>query len=325
MPIIFVLGSLMAKSGVNQIIDWKDRRGPARIGFEVVYEAKGLKERWYREDKQEVEFTDFFPIRLVTIIEVFVREILREIVDSGQPYFDRAEKVIKGGAKVDFEFLSNLQGKKISVGDLVGHGVSVNNPTQIISNLESMIPDFIQKLKISHARWSEDFDKWPLAPIIDDYDKLIKDLTRLFEVRHILTHELPRAAVYDISEIEVFLAATHEFLDAASWVVVETLEGQVPRTQMAMNQHAGAKMNDLQQEMDSLLAAIEQSGTVDNNALKKSQKAWAKYADREADLHASVVSGGSMYPMVWAAAKSDVIKSRVDALRWWITRMEHDL
>ncbi|TPI53357.1 DUF1311 domain-containing protein [Mesorhizobium sp. B3-1-7] len=315
----------MAKSGIHQIIDWKDRRGPARIGFEVVSEAEQLRDRWHRKLKAEVEFSDFVPIRLVTIIEVFVREILREIVDYGQPYFDRAERFTRGGAKIDFDFLSNLQGKKISVGDLVGHSVSVNNPTQIISNFETVIPDFVTRLKVSHARWSEEIQEWPLPSIIGDYNKTIKDLTRLFEVRHILTHELPRDAVYDLSEIEVFLAVTHEFLDAASWVVVETLEGHVPRTQMAMNQRAGMKMNDLQSEMDSLLADIEQSGAVDGGALKKSQKAWSRYADREADLHASLVSGGSMYPMVWASAKSDITKSRIDALRWWITREEHDL
>ena len=271
-----------------------------------------------------VEFVDFIPIRLVTIIEVFVREVVREIVDHGQPYVDRAEKLAKG-AKIDFAFASNLQGQKLSIGDLVAHAISVNNLSQIIAYFDGLIPDFAKKLRLSHSRWSEDIESWPLPAIIGDYNKTIATLARLFEVRHILTHELPRQNPYEPNEIDNFLVAGREFLDATDWLVVETLKGHVPRTQMTMNVQAGETMGEMLAEMDALLDAIGQKNEVDGDLLRQSQDAWSAYAEKEANLHASLVLGGSMYPMVWASAKAEVVKHRIEVLRWWVDREEGDL
>ena len=314
----------MAKSDVDQIIEWKDRRGDSRLGMELVHEVQRLQRLWGDRTEGVVDFADFIPIRLVTIIEVFVREVVREIVDHGQPYMDRSEKLAKG-AKIDFVFASNLHGQKLSIGDLVAHTISVSNPALIISYFEGLIPDFVQKLKLSHERWSEDTATWPLPPIISNFNETIANLARLFEVRHIVAHELPRRESYEIAEISGFLTASAEFLDATDWLVVETLKGAVPRTQLAMNMQAGEVMEQLSREMDALLGAIRNRGDVDGDLLSKSQEAWSAYANREADLHASLVQGGSMYPMVWASAKAEATKQRIGVLRWWIDREEGDM
>ncbi|MGX5849979.1 lysozyme inhibitor LprI family protein [Mesorhizobium sp. PL10] len=313
----------MGKSDVDQIIEWKGRRGHSRLGVELVFEVERLQRLWISRAELAPEFFDFIPMRLVTIIEVFVREVIREIVDHGQPYLERSEKLVRG-AKIDFIFASTLQGQKLSIGDLVAHTISINNPTQIIASFEGLIPDFIKHLKISHSRWSEDAADWPFPPIIGNYNKTIANLSRLFEVRHIVTHELPSQESYDADEIDGFLTASEEFLNATDWLVVETLKGHIPRTQMEMNLQAGGTMEKLEAEMGELLGAIGRENTVDSELLRQSQEAWAAYAKREADLRASLVQGGSMYPMVWASAKSEVIGQRIDALRWWLDRDEGD-
>jgi hypothetical protein len=49
--------------------------------------------------------------------------------------------------------------------------------------------------------------KIPGPIIIEDVDDMRKQLTRLFEVRHILCHEVPRKQVYSRSDLRT------EFLD----------------------------------------------------------------------------------------------------------------
>jgi uncharacterized protein YecT (DUF1311 family) len=279
-----------------------------------------LEHAWQAMPEQATVFTDFIPMRLVTLIEVFVREVIREIVDHGSPYLDRAEKLTKG-ARIDFVFASNLQGQKLSIGDLVAHSISVSSPTSIIAAFEGLIPDFTTSLKKSHPRWSEEVHTWPQRPIIQDFDWTIAALTKLFEVRHILTHEFPQERPYESSEVKGFFVATGELLNAIDWVVVDKLKGSVPQTQTMMNIQMGGALSDLEVQMNSLLQAASDKQAL-TPELEKSQNAWLEYANREADLQASPVKGGSMYPMVWASAKSEVVRRRIDELQRWMNREE---
>ncbi|SMH41282.1 lysozyme inhibitor LprI family protein [Mesorhizobium australicum] len=314
----------MARSDVDQILARKERWGTNRAAMELSSAVERLEREWLAIRRQAAAFTDFIPMRLVTLIEVFVREVIREIVDYGPPYLDRAEKLAKG-ARIDFIFASNLQGRKLSIGDLVAHSIPVNSPTNIIAAFEGLIPDFTASLKLAHPRWSEEVDTWPQPPVIQDFDLTLATLTKLFEVRHILTHEFPQERPYESNEIVGFLAAARELLSAIDWVIVDKLKGSVPQTQIMMNIQAGNSLIDLEAQMKGLLQAVSDKQDVSSELLETSQIAWLEYADREADLHASLVEGGSMHSMVWASAKSDLVRHRIDELQWWINREEGDL
>lgn len=314
----------MAKSDIENMLEWKTRRGQSGASFTLAYDLQRLGELWRSKSEGTVEFADFIPMRLVTIIEVFTREAIRELVDAGSPYLEKAEALAKG-AKLDFALLAGLQGRKVSVGDLIAHTVSVNEPGRIVAYLAALVPDFVQRVKASHPRWIEERANWPLDPIISDYDMMMANLSRLFTVRHIVTHELPSGPAFHLSEIEGFLKAASEFIEATDWVLVETLRDAVPRTQIEMNAQAGATLNVLEREMDDLISTIKEHGEVDASLLDRTQESWNVYATREAELHASLVAGGSMYGMIWASAKEEETRHRVETLRWWAERAEGDL
>lgn len=306
----------MAKSDIEQMLEWKKRRGPNAVTFTLIHDLLRLKDAWTSKGSELEQFSDFIPMRLVTIIEVFTREAIRELVDAGSPYLEKAEALAKG-AKLDFALLAGLQGRKVSIGDLIAHTVSINEPGRIVAYLSALIPDFVGRLKTSHARWLEEMADWPLEPIIADYDNMMASLTRLFTVRHILTHELPRDPAFDTDEIAGFLGAAANFIEATDWVIVETLRGAVPRTQIEMNSQAGASLTLLDQEMEHLIALIKHRNQVDGALLDEAQEAWEGYAAKEAQLRASLVEGGSMYPLIWAGAKEEQARYRLETLRWW--------
>ena len=171
----------MAKASIENILEWRKRRGDNSLSFTIINDLRDIERVWRDHPEIPNEFIDFIPIRIVTLIEVFIREKIRELVDHGSPYIDRADNLAKG-SKIDFSMLVGLQGQKITVGDMISHAVSISTPSHIIGCLSALIPDFVDRLRLSHELWTEDASDWPLRPIISDYDSTMKQLSRLFTV-----------------------------------------------------------------------------------------------------------------------------------------------
>lgn len=100
---------------------------------------------WRELPDRGSQLVDAIPIRCVTILEVYVRETVRELIDRGPPFIDRAERLSKS-VRLDFEFVRNLQGQKVSVGDLIAHSISVSNVGSIMGVLEELMPGFATKI-----------------------------------------------------------------------------------------------------------------------------------------------------------------------------------
>jgi uncharacterized protein YecT (DUF1311 family) len=315
----------MAKrSTVDQIIEWKQRRGRSTIGAELLWKVDDLFRVWSQESQTE-RFADFVPIRLATIMEVYVRETVRELIDSDPKYLDQSEPLTKN-IKLDFILLKSLQGRRVSLGDIIAHSLPISSLAHILSIYGTLFSNFTEKLPESRERWIEDRDLEPSSPpILNDVERVLAIIKRIFEVRHIVTHEMPSQRPYSIEEIPEFLTSTRDFLSATDWILIGEAKGDVPRTQMAMNMSAREDLNLVMQEMEKMVTEVRTRGEVDGEAFEASQKAWETYADAEAALHAALVQGGSMYPMVWASQKAQVTRARIEALRWWLEREEGDL
>ncbi|SCB40748.1 Uncharacterized conserved protein YecT, DUF1311 family [Rhizobium multihospitium] len=309
----------MAKASIEKILEWKNRRGENSV---AVAELGGLRDAWEGRSRELAVFAAFVPMRIVTIIEVFVHDKIREFVDCGDSYLERAEHLAKD-LKVDFAFLRQLAGRKLSVGDIISHSISTNNLAQLIDNFKKIIPNFEEKLRNSRTIWIEDTE--PQEPIIADYNHMKAQLSRLFEIRHILTHELPTEVPFRIAEIAGFLEAATEFIGATEWVLIGELHGPVPRTQTEMNRQAVSEVKDLEREIEILMKRIISRNDTDLRLLDRSQEAWWNFANAEAEYRASLVAGGTLQPVVRAGSLVTESRRRIETLQWWAEREESDL
>jgi len=304
----------MKRPSYQQIIDWKERQGDhRRLGVELVGEIDALMTEADAASVSFPKFVEFIPIRLVTTLEVFLRGVIAELIDEKDEYFERGDKLIKG-TKLDIAFTAHINRRELTVGDFVANAVSLNNVESIISTLDTMLVDFPAKLKVSHPRWSEERNDWPLSPVINDYDQVMASLARLYEVRHVLTHELPSSPFLDLAEIPKLATAAKSFIAATDWVVVEALHGSVPRTQIAMNLSKGDELRDEEAQLTAAMDEAIKLHSIDCDALKALQVSWSEWADAQANLVASQVEGGSMYPMVWASEKTALIRERINQI-----------
>ncbi len=293
----------------SQILEWKQRRGlQSGIAFEIQTRITDLERAW--NASPEPYLAEFIPMRITTCVEVYTREIVRELIDTGGTYLESAGKLAKN-AKLDLVFAAHLSGQKLSIGDFVAHTVSINGIDAVMSAFSTLIVDFGHKLRTSHPRWSEETESWPLDPILRDYDQTIGALARMFEARHVLTHELPDCPAIQKTDATVFCEAARNFIDACDWVVVAELHGSVPRTQIAMNIDASSKLDDASNDLKMTLDLVAGLSGVNTDLLKESHAKWMEFADLEATMIASQVKGGSMYPMLWASAKEDLMHRRV--------------
>lgn len=305
----------MRRSSYQQIIDWNARRGVhGRLGADLSRQTDALRAEVDAITGIAPLHLQFVPIRLVTIIEVFLRGVIAELVDGDAAVFERADKLVKG-AKIDLAFAAHVNRHDLTIGDFVAHTVSLNGVDGIMNVMDSLIGGFANKLQTAHPLWKEEAQEWPLPPIVTDYSAMMASLVRLFEVRHVLTHELPSETVFNSEELPDFIDAVRKFVEATDWSVIGVLRGSVPRTQLAMNMTAGDELRREEEELAWMLEKVAALDGIDSHALYELQTAWADFADRHAGLVASQVEGGSMYPLLWASEKAALVRDRITQLK----------
>ncbi len=318
-----------------EILEVKDR-GPLRRRFGS-YSLQSLKSRWTRTGRSEGSTPDFYVIRAVTLLEVFTRGYIAELIDHGTEYANRAIELSKN-LKMDFALVQGIQGRAITLGDIVAHNVSVNSFGQMLEHFGTLLNKEPLRALLASAvdRWATEIEKKPAEPIINDFDDLARSLARLFEVRHILCHETPKRPVYVVSDIEGFLNAAIQFTKALEEVVEFEMFGLTPLTQTEMNIAAGKDLRKKEGELNHLLGEIRAKvGATDNatprvaarsvdstwlHTLDDAQEKWLSYRNAQCDFDTYLNQGGTIRPTLWAGEATRLTEIRIAELQSWLRR-----
>jgi uncharacterized protein YecT (DUF1311 family) len=307
---------------VAQLEELLNRQGRST---DILDKIEALRAQWSKLAVKEPPVSDFFPMRAVTLLEVFSKGWLATLIDHGSPFRENASKLELGG-KIGFDLAVALEGKKFSVGWWIGNSVSLNQFEQYLGAFTKITGrDVAKALESTHDRTEVEVYGRPIAPIINDRSVVFAALKRLFEVRHILTHEVPALAVYGVPEVDVFLAAVSEFARATNQTFLTLLFGDYPIKALDMIYEAQGKREAVDAQLAALLADLQQRPEVDQAALRAAQSAWEQYSEAQATLRASVVAGGSYERLVYVKEMTRLAEVRRDELNWWVNREEGDI
>lgn len=309
----------MANGLVHQIQEWRERGGESRIGAEFTWKVRELEQLW-NQRAGDPSTADFVVIRLVTVIEVFCRVTLATLVDTSPEFVDRAEPLFKN-VKLDFSITKSLHGRRITLGELMAHSLSLSSVGAILAAYEALLPGFRKGLDTITERWVEDQHK-SLLPILPDAAKAIGTVDRLLQARHILAHELPREPPYEVADVPHFVAATHGLLDAIDWQVVARTKGYVPRTQLNMNAEAGDEAARQTTALDEAVSLLVKRGDMNPEKVSASHAAWQAFADADSAMYASYAEGGSMESMLYSGHLAELTRKRLEMMREWLSREE---
>lgn len=315
----------MARDKLEEIAA-KRLRGQKGAGWRGRSELNTLESEWRRGDGPLKIPAQFIAIRLVTILEVFTRDWVTELVDAGDPYTGRAAELVKGSLKIDYAMAQALVGKQVSFGELVSHEIPVNGIGDIERAFSALIDaPLFTCIETVTDRWAiTDGDK-PAPLIFPNPQWARQQLGRLFTARHIIVHELPDDQSDGVTEIADFVSATCQFVEAVDQYCDRLLHGERPRTQLEMNFAAAEKAKQADDELQDVLARLDPDGA--NPALVASQQAWAEYRDRQAEYRSRIndPAPGSMAPMIYADEIEKITRARTEQLDWYLTREEGDL
>jgi len=317
------------RNRADEIIEIKKRDLQGNRMFS--YDLRNLGEGWRKTAQDDNSTPDFYLIRAVTILEVSARHEMSSLIDHAKQFTDRAVELSKN-IKIDFAIVQNVQGRAITLGDIVAHSVSVNSFGQIIEHFETLLAKPLRPLLMSAVdRWRTEIQEEPSIPIISNYDGLNKRLSRLFKIRHILCHEMPEKTVYSDDEVGGFLDDALKFTKALESILSIEKYGLMPLTQTGMNIAAGERLKNAQADLYCLLSKIrEYLANCDSkhtdfmpkevslmSSLNEAQDKWVAYRKTDCDFMASMWIGGSIMPLIWANRATDMTESRFEELQAW--------
>jgi uncharacterized protein YecT (DUF1311 family) len=323
---------MSTRDRTQEILDVKQR--DARWNRFGPYALENLQREWAKNRKREACAPDFYVIRAVTLLEVFTRGNLADLIDHGRQFTDRAIDFSKH-VKIDFALVRDVQGRTITLGDILAHSVPVNSFGQVVGHFETLLGKPVRPLlEVAVDRWDTEVMKKSKSPIIEDYEATARCLTRLFEVRHILCHEAPRESVYAASEIDEFLDKAIRLAKALHEILTFERFGLVPLTQTEMNIAANEDLKKTQDEMNRLFSQIEVrvsaadasilsvGGAINEDSwmscLKDAQEKWLSYRKAQCEFQTYLNRGGTIMSLLWASEADRLTGLRIADFQSWL-------
>lgn len=161
------------------------------------------------------ELLRYFPIGAVASMEGYFRLVIRDVIDFGEPYLSNVEKI------KDVRFAARnvlaIYGKKITLGELISHFLSLNSLEDINNYLSILLGlDFLQEL--SKFRFELEGEKMSLGKRASN---LFEEIKEVFRLRHIHCHEIAikeKPGIRKVSYLRlsayVFAYVTEQFINS---------------------------------------------------------------------------------------------------------------
>ena len=152
------------------------RKGPfadALKRLDPLTEANREVAKKKRLSKAEKEFVRSTPVAAIALVEGYFKGLMCDLINAGPPFLENAAQFKE--VRVSLEALVGTHTREITVGELLIHPLRLNNIEDIDRNMSIVLgQEFFKILKGDEG-----------LPA-----KYLAGLAALFEVRHVLAHEL---------------------------------------------------------------------------------------------------------------------------------------
>ena len=250
------------------------------------------------------------------------------MVNHSPIFAERAISLIQN-LRPDYRLVLTITHKVLTFADIVAYTVSVSNLDHVISIFTSLCgTDVGPLLQSAVDRWATEVEKQPVKPIIDDYEQTCRNMSKLFELRHMICHEAPKPRDLDMMQIENSLRSLADFIRALEEVLTSQVFGKMPLTQTDMNEEANRSFQIAEREMQEVLAQLTERYKSEPRRLKLlkvTQSAWERYRRLQAVFRHDPVGGGTIGPMLRSAESEEITVERKERLLKFLMAAEGDL
>lgn len=270
------------------------------------------------------ELLKYIPISTIACFEAFFRSVIKEFVDFGEPYSLNVAKFSQSkNIKIDFDMISAIQAKTLTVGELVAHLLPFNNLEDILSNVSIILDKpFVTELKnynkLSPYGDTNEFNENTKNRLED----IFKSVQKTYELRHIFCHEFATNVDIDRYLIKNNFEDCKSFLEYCNNVIWNILYPNSPETQIEINEEADSTYKLKDSELKDLIEFIvnnhkemDEDSSISVKQFLTSIKIWKKYRDSVAAYTSSLYSTGSMHPLIYSNAMERITTEKIQSLK----------
>ena len=291
-----------------------------RPGTELFSRLGDIERTYQRFNPELKELLRYFPIALVACIESYFRLMIKELIDSGEPYLTNSRNILRK-EKYDFDILKGLHGQTITIGDVISHHLSISDLNHIIGAMGPIMDcDFPERLSHVYDRREVKIKKNPMQPIIQDRHETFRYVERSFQLRHIFCHEIATAIEIEKDEIDNCVYHTVIFLKASDELISQTLFPNAPLTQTDMNIASYEDHKREKGELDCLLAKLDDIlSDKQKEKFRDANEAWNTFVNASVEIEGLQYEGGTIRPMIESHAATQLLKERKEQIKELLT------
>ncbi|MFI5201471.1 MAG: hypothetical protein ACHQNE_03710 [Candidatus Kapaibacterium sp.] len=263
-----------------------------------------IKETWTHHKLHDDVF-GYFPIALITVIVSNCRLVAADLVDNSDAFLENAVRELE--IKIDATIMRAIKGDEVSVGDLVGHTLKLNDLNDINGALSKIIgQDFFELLKqrIESKTRTKNIE----------WSSLYVTLRRLFELRHIAAHELSDLVI-DAGFVEKSIEYVSALIDEIEYVALDVLYPNSPMTQAEMNQVAHNSLLETKDKYETLLSIIESHLGSEWLDFKPEIDAFYQACEIGAKSFSDPYMGGTIQPLMYDSHFEGLLKHEIKRLK----------
>lgn len=290
---------------IAEIKTIQENTGGAPRSFNLLKRLSQIISTYNDLDKSQIELLRYFPTSIVACTESFFREVVRDLVDYGDPYLANAATKLSD-IKINLKEFPYIHSKNITLGEWAAHTFKFNDLDDINSLMSDLLgKDFRGLLKSQLSNYDQ-------TPLISDPKKIFNGIVKAYKMRHIFCHEYGIQYNFSQDEIEEVCVASKEFLLATDLLIsmlTSSPDAGLPDHQKS--QIAREELEKLILEMQEIITNIETLiSKGEMLRLEHAQQMWQQYLEAESLIFAGGW-GGATQAMFYRQRAIKVTKERI--------------
>lgn len=223
----------VTQSTLNQIMDKRSRDHfkssrykKLNMKLNTIYQTlEILNKKEVSNSLPGIELTKYYPIVLMACIEDYLRYVIKDLINFGNPYTSNISKL--KSIEINLEMLVDMGTKNINIGEIVSHVLPVSRFNHIQKYLTILISDdFFEELKKNIDKNSTKLN----SSIANNHSDVISTIKKAIRLRHIFAHELGMSESIPMTEAIKMMACVSTF----TYSLEETLNNEL-KSQIANN------------------------------------------------------------------------------------------
>ncbi len=280
------------------------------------------------ESDTQKEILKFIPVRLAAMLESQLRSSLKKLIDEVENCFENAAELLpEGKSKIEFSYFKEMKKRTFSFGEFVSHQISCNG----INSFESHISNVLFKKKEGFLSEIKKYIPESIYPNVvldsqhycDHSDEIIKSVSRVYDLRHIVCHEMSEDLLVDEREIISLTRNIFYFAKQVNQYLANIIYPNAPETEQEMFDVASKDYKKQNEELNMLIERIKDrpttiSGLEANLELfLESQLHWEKFRETFAKSLLHEMEGGRDHRILYLEEMAEITSDRVEDLKYY--------